>query len=113
MDFGQLAEWVLPFAESVPALRAILAVILVFFLPGFAWTFVFFNRLSIIERIVLSIGLSIAIVTLSIIAFNVVLKMKITGANSLIIIIIITVVGVAAFLLKRYIIRRRKAPDGD
>ena len=45
-------------------LRAIGGFALIFFAPGFSWTLVLFNKLDIAERIVVSFGLSIAIVTL-------------------------------------------------
>ncbi|MBA7715272.1 hypothetical protein ES703_124313 [subsurface metagenome] len=50
--------------EGLPAIRAILGFILVFLLPGFAWTLVFFKKINVIERIALSIGLSIALAAL-------------------------------------------------
>ena len=44
MDIGQLFGTFLPALEGAPWLRAALAIVLVFFLPGFAWTLVFFDR---------------------------------------------------------------------
>ncbi len=113
MDFSQLFGSILTLAEGLPVLRAILGVILVFFLPGFAWTLVFFSRVNIIERVVLSFGLSIAAVTLSIIVLNVLFGIRINGANSLLVIIVITVAAVAVYFLKRLASRRRKAVNGD
>ncbi len=113
MDFSQLFESVLPFAERLPTLRAILGFILVFFLPGFAWTLVFFSRINIIERIALSFGLSIAAVTLSVIVLHVLLGMRITGANSLLIIIVITIIALALYLLKRFATRQKIYSNGD
>ena len=57
-----LFEFAFPSLERLPIVRALLGVIIVFFLPGFAWTLVFFKKLSIMERVVLSFGLSIAVV---------------------------------------------------
>ncbi|MCK4273886.1 MAG: DUF1616 domain-containing protein, partial [Dehalococcoidales bacterium] len=102
MDFGGL----LSFVEGVPVIRAILGVILVFFLPGFAWTLVFFKKLTIIERIALSVGLSIALVTLSIIVLNVLFDIRINGLNALITIIAITVIPAVIYFLRRYLARR-------
>ena len=113
MDFGQLFQSIIPFAESLPAIRAIIAFFLVFFIPGFAWTFVFFKSINYIERAVLSIGLSIAMVTLSVLALNVIFGMRITGANALFTIILITVIGVLIYFVKRFITRRTEAPNGD
>ena len=112
MDFSELFSSLLPFAERLPIIRAILGFILVFFLPGFAWTFVFFSRVNIIERIVLSFGLSIAAVTLSVIALNILLGLKITGANSILVIIAITIIAVVAYFLKR-LARQQESRDED
>ncbi len=98
----------LPFLDSVPAVRAILGSILVFFLPGFAWTLVFFSgrKIKVVERLVLSLGLSIAAVTLCILALNKLLGVRITGSNSVLIILVLTFIPIVWHLLKR-IIRRR------
>ena len=113
MDFNELLDFAVPFAEGVPALRGIIGFIVVFFLPGFAWTFVFFSRVNVIERIVLSMGLSIAIVTLGVLVLHVLFGMKITGSTSLITIAIIIVAAVIAYFIKRYITKRMKAADGE
>ena len=91
-------------------IRAVLGFILVFFLPGFAWTLVFFRQISVIERVALSFGLSIAVVTLSIIVMNLLLNVRITGLNSVLIIIVITVLPLAVYLLMR-LMRREEGSD--
>ena len=99
-------DWLSPFfplLESIPGLRAILALILMFFLPGFAWSLVFFRQINILERIALSVGLSIAIVTLSILALHVVVGVRITGFNSVLIIIILTIIPLAFYCLTRFV----------
>lgn len=89
--------------NSIPLARAILGFILVLFLPGFAWTLVFFRKLHHLERIALSFGLSIAIVTLSIIALNVLFHIPISGFNSLMTILVITIAPLPIYyLLKRF-----------
>ena len=98
---GQLFDFIVPFFNNVPIIRAILGFILVFFLPGFAWTLVFFKQVNITERIVLSFGLSIALVTLSIIVLNVLLGIRVTGFNSLLIIIVIAIIPLVFYYLKR------------
>ena len=103
MDLGQIFNFAVPFLERLPIVRAILGVIFMFFLPGFAWTLVFFKQINIIERIALSFGLSIAIVALSIIVLNVLLGIRINGANALLIIIVLTGVPLAVYYLKRYL----------
>ncbi len=97
----QIFEFALPFLERIPIIRALLGFILVFFLPGFAWTLVFFRQIKVIERIALSFGLSIAVVTLSILTLNVLLGISLTGLNSLLIIIVVTIIPVAFYYLKR------------
>ena len=99
----QVFEFLLPFLDRLPVIRALLGFMLVFILPGFAWTLVFFRQINIVERIALSFGLSIAIVTLSILALNVLLGIRITGLNSLLIIVVITIIPVVFYYLKRLI----------
>jgi uncharacterized membrane protein len=108
-----LLSSVIPWAERLPTIRAVLGFILVFFVPGFAWTFVFFSRLSIVERMALSFGISIAAVTLSIIVLHVLFGVRISGTNSLLIIIVITIIALLAYLLKRFMTHQSKASNGD
>jgi len=105
----QILDLAVPFLDSIPAVRAVLGFILVFFLPGFAWTFVFFKQLNIIERAALAIGLSIALVTLVIIVLDVLLHVKITGVNSLLVIIVLAIIPVVIYYLKRLLGKR--SPD--
>ena len=106
MDFGQIFNFAIPFLERLPTIRAVLGIILVFFLPGFAWTLVFFKQVNIIERIALSLGLSIASVSLSIIVLHVLLGIKITGTNSLLIIVVLIIIPLVLYYLKRLTSRR-------
>ena len=105
-----IIDFALPFLDHLPVIRAILGFILVFFLPGFAWTLLFFRgkQINIIERVALSFGLSIAVVTLSILALNKLIGVKITGFNSLSIIAAITIIPLVFYGLKRLIERRKK-----
>ncbi len=98
-------ELVLPFLDSLPVVRAILGFGLVFVLPGFAWTLVFFRgrQINIIERLALSFGLSIAVVTLSIFALHIVIGIRITGFNSVLVIVAITIIPVIFYYLKQVI----------
>jgi len=90
-------DFALPVIDKVPVVRAIIGTLLVFFLPGFAWTLVFFKEFQFLERLVFSFALSIVFVTLTIIFTNVVFHIRITGLNSLLTIIIITVIPLAIF----------------
>jgi uncharacterized membrane protein len=100
----ELFGFVLPILDSVPIIRAILGFVLVFFLPGFAWTLVFFKnrQLNIVERVALSFGLSIAVVTLSIIVLNKLVGVSINGLNSFLIIMVVTIIPVAFYYLNRF-----------
>jgi uncharacterized membrane protein len=111
MDFSQLRDTFLSFLDNIPALRAILGVIIVFFIPGFAWTLALFNKINNVERIALSVGLSIATVTLSVLALNMLFKVKITGTNALITIGVITVIALAIYLLKRLLRRKSETEE--
>ncbi len=102
----ELLGFAFPFFEKVPIIRAILGFIIVFFVPGFAWTLVFFKQINVIERIVLSFGLSIAVVTLSLLFMNKLIGIKITGFNSILVIIVITIIPLSLYYLKRLIRQR-------
>lgn len=97
-----------PLVERLPGVRAVLGFILVFFLPGFAWTFVLFNKINIVERTALAVGLSIATVTLAIIVLNVLLDVKITGTSALIVIIVLAIIPLGIHYLKKL---RGKTPQ--
>lgn len=98
-----------PFLERFAIIRAILGFILVFFIPGFAWSLVFFKKLSIIERITISIALSIAMVTLSILALNLLIGMRITGFNAVLVIGLITVVPLIIYFITMYINKKKES----
>jgi len=112
MDFGQVMESFLGFFGNVPGLREALGILLVFFVPGFAWTYVIFRKVNIIERLVLAIGLSVALVALCLIVLDVIFGMSISGGSALLTIIVLTIIAVAVVLLKRWRRRRREAGDG-
>ncbi len=103
----ELFGFVFPFLERLPIIRAILGFILVFFLPGFAWTLVFFRQINVIERVTFSLALSIVVVTLSLLFINRLLGIRITGVNSTLVIIVVTILPVVAYYLNRLIRRRR------
>jgi len=94
---------VAPFLDSLPAIRVILAFILVFLLPGFAWTLVFFpgRQINMLERLALSIGLSIAVVVLTVLALHKLVGLSITGTNAILAIIVVTIVPVVIYYIKK------------
>ena len=64
-------------------LRIIFSSVFILFLPGLAWSFVFFKKgeIDVIERAALSFGLSIALVPLVVFWLNWLLKIKINIVN--------------------------------
>ena len=101
-------EFMLPFLDRLLVIRVVLGFGLVFVLPGFAWTLVFFNgrQINVIERLAISFGLSIAVVTLSMLALNWLIGMRITGFNAVLVISVITVVPLVLYFLRRYMGRQ-------
>lgn len=102
----ELFGFALPFLERLPVIRAILGFAVVFFLPGFAWTLVFFGQLGVLERVVLSFGLSIVVVTLSLLVVS--RLIAINGFNAALLIIVVTILPVAVIYLSRFIRRKRQ-----
>ena len=104
----ELFEFAFSILERLSTIRAILGFILVFFLPGFTWTLVFFKRINAIERVVISFGLSIVVVTLSLFSVNRLIGVRITGFNSVMVIIVVTILPVIAYYLNKFIRQRRE-----
>jgi uncharacterized membrane protein len=113
MDLNRLWDTFLPFLDKVPAIRGIIGVIIVFFVPGFAWSLALFRSIKVVERIGISIGISIATVTLSVLALNLFFDINITGTNALVTIAIITIIPLGIYLARRYIKRKTEAVDGE
>jgi len=78
-------------------LRYIFGSIFVLFVPGFTWSWIFFKKDKIdwIERIALSVALSIALVPLTILWLNYIIHVKITVLNTTLSICILSVLPVA------------------
>lgn len=111
MDFSQLLTDLLPSSGGLLVVRAIAAALLIFLIPGFAWTLVFFQKIHVLERTVLSVGLSIALVSFGVIVLNVAFDVRINGLNTILIVIVITVIPLAIYLVRR--LRARHAVDTD
>lgn len=82
--------------------RMILGSIFVLFIPGFAWTFAFFekNEIDAIERIALSFGFSVALVPLTVFCLNSHFHVKITGISSFAVILILTAIPLGYIYLR-------------
>lgn len=83
-------------ADIIEIIRIIFGSVFVLFLPGFAWSFVFFKKeeIDVIERIVLSFGLSIVLVPLAVFWLNFFLGIKINLVN--VSTMILVLIGTAA-----------------
>lgn len=92
--------------EGVPVIRAILGFILVFFLPGFTWTLVFFRQVNIVERVTLSLAMSIAIVTLTLLIVNFIFEVPLNGLNAVLVILFIIILPAVIYYLNKLIKRR-------
>jgi uncharacterized membrane protein len=82
--------------DAGDVVRIIFGSIFVLFVPGFAWSYVFFDRgkIDLLERLALSFGLSIALVPLTVFWFNWVFNVNITLVNTWLIVCGITIVAV-------------------
>ena len=89
--------------------RAFLGFAYVLFLPGYVLVRCFFNEVDIIEKAALSFGLSIALVILSVMISNMLLKIPITTlTNFLVILGVIIIILVVKFVFVKYRIGEKK-----
>jgi uncharacterized membrane protein len=78
-------------------IQAIIGLPLVLFIPGYALSYAFFPKkkdIDLVERIALSLGLSIATIPLSVFFLNKLLKVPITVFSSLAVTLAITLIGI-------------------
>ncbi|MFP4559538.1 MAG: DUF1616 domain-containing protein [Archaeoglobaceae archaeon] len=75
----------------IETLRAVFGLALVMIVPGYAWTRVLYREIDLPERVGLSIGLSIALVTLFVLGLNK-LGVGINAINTLLVAVGLTVV---------------------
>jgi uncharacterized membrane protein len=76
--------------------------ILAFFVPGLAWTYALFGNkeIDLVERIALSLGLSMVMVPLSMFYLYNLVGIRINLANSISIVFLLTVSAVVVILLR-------------
>jgi uncharacterized membrane protein len=79
--------------------------------PGFVWTLALFRNIKVIERIGISIGISIAAVTLGVLILNLIFGVNIAGTNALVTIGIITVIPLLVYLIRRHSNRKSETAD--
>jgi len=91
-------------------IRALLGFIILFFLPGYAFSYVLYpgKELQMLERIALSIGLSISLVVLSVLVLNTILGVAINLMNSLLIILSITLASALTAIKRKKQINTEK-----
>lgn len=108
--FNTLSESTLLNSGCASVFRAILGVVSVFFLPGFVFTLVFFKKgqLSTLEKIALSFGLSIAMITLGVIFLNMLFGIAINGVNSVLIIILLIIIPALINYFRKFIPARMR-----
>ncbi len=84
-------------------LRIFFGSVFILFLPGFAWSYIFFARKNIdwIERVALSFGLSIVLVPLSVFWLNSSFQLKVTLLSTCLIVCGLTLIPVVYILIKR------------
>jgi len=82
--------------DAGEVLRIIFGSFFILFVPGFAWSYVFFDRgkIDLVERLALSFGLSIALVPLTVFWFNWVFNVGITLVNTWLLVCGITIVAI-------------------
>lgn len=100
--------------EIFELLRIIFSSVFILFLPGLAWSFVFFKKeeIDVIERIALSFGLSIALVPLVVFWLNWLLKIKINIVN--VTVLILGLIGCALIIMLKMgrVSQKKKPADG-
>ena len=76
----------------IKGLRAFLGFAYVLFLPGFVLVRAFFNKVDVVEKVALSFGLSIALVIISVLFSNMVLRIPITALTNFLVILVVIII---------------------
>jgi len=89
--------------DVLDGLRILFGSIFILFVPGFAWSYVFFARKSIgwSGRVAISFGLSIALVPLTIFWLNWLFHVRITVLNALLIVCGLTAMPILYILITK------------
>ena len=86
------------------ALRAILGIVYVLFLPGYIVVRCFFNEIDWIEKAAISFGLSIALVILSVMLSNMLFNIPITALSNLLVILAVMIITVLIKIYQKQIL---------
>lgn len=107
----------------VESLLALTGTILVFFLPGFVWSFIFLDRkedstsspqawlFNIVERLAVSIVLSLVLIPLTVFLVNLVTDIGSSLGDSLLVALLPTGTGILILILKRKNVLSRYEKD--
>lgn len=89
------------------------AIIVPFFLPGFAWSFVFLGSKNVwsLERALISFGLSITLVPLTLILLNLFFGVGVTLLNVSLIIGALIALGGATWVIRERVRRRSQGDE--
>jgi uncharacterized membrane protein len=87
------------------ALRAILGLIYVLFLPGYVVVKLFFSEVDWIEKAALSFGLSIALVILSVMLSNMLFKIPITALTNFFVILAVMIITALIKVYQKQILK--------
>ena len=90
--------------------RMIFGLIFILFVPGFSWSYLLFkrDRIDWVERIALSVGISIALVPLAVLWFNFLFGMGISLLSVSLLVCFLTVIPLVYFRINRYLKRKVK-----
>lgn len=87
--------------DALSILRAIVGLVLVAWLPGWAWTRALVPDLDALQRALFSVGLSVALITLALYLGNVVLGIRVEVATAVAWSVGLTLAGLAAGAWRR------------
>lgn len=85
-------------------IQMLIGSLLVLFVPGLTWTYALFDNreIDLIERIALAVGLSMAMVPLSLFYLHDLAGMRIDLENSVYVVLLLTVVALCLIMFRRY-----------
>lgn len=85
-------------------IQMLIGSLLVLFVPGLTWTYALFDNreIDLIERIALAVGLSMAMIPLSLFYLHDLAGMRIDLENSVYVVLLLTVVALCLIMFRRY-----------
>ena len=88
---------------ALDILRAVFAGLLILLLPGLAWSFVLLHKRTItwLERVVASVGLSMALLVVTLFVANRFFRVSINLRSSAVIVLLLVTVALLVALLQR------------